>query len=111
MTAYYAMTYLYQNDVEYRCSWDLCCDIKGEPTDEELIAHLWDMLSENYESTWNTFDDDLVVNLHGLSPKEFARELVLNFESAQERGLVSDYEINTNWDEVGDGDYDHPCNL
>ena len=111
MTTYYAMTYIYQNDVEFRCSWDPDCDCKENPTDEELICHLSEMLSENCESTWNTFDDDLIVDLHGLTPDQFAHELILNYENALERGLISDYEINTRWDEVDYRDYDHPCNL
>ena len=110
MTNYYAMTYIYQDDVEFRCSWDLGCESQGHPTDDELIAHLAQMLSENYEDTWNTFDDELVVNLRGLSPDDFARELVLNYENAV-KDLVNSWEFCTNWVVVDPDDYDHPCDL
>ena len=110
MTNYYAMTYIYQDDVEFRCSWDLGCESVGDPTDDELIAHLHQMLSENCEDTWNTFDDELVVDLRGLSTEHFARQLVLNNEDACKH-LVTSWEFCTNWDEVDPDDYDHPCNL
>ena len=110
MTNYYAMTYIYQDDVEFRCSWDLGCESVGDPTDDELIAHLDQMLRENCEDTWNTFDDELVVDLRGLSTEHFARQLVLNNQDACKH-LVTSWEFCTNWDEVDPDDYDHPCNL
>ena len=109
MTTYYATTYLYQNDQEFQCTWDLTAT-KENPTNEETISHLAAMLSENCEDTWNSFDDALLVDLCGLSPLEFAQEIVLNEKSASERfGLT--WTISTRWEEVDPDNWEHPCNL
>jgi len=111
MTAYYATTRFYQNNQEFQCSWDLTAT-KQDPTAEETIEHLSAILSENHAETWNLDDDDScqsTLNLHGLSPEDFARELVQNEVESQKRFGVN-WEISTKWDEV-DSDFDHPCNV
>lgn len=113
MNSYYATTRFYQNDTEFRCSWDLTAT-QGDPTEEETIEHLAAMLSDNYPETWNLDEDDQtfpsVLNLHGLSPKEFARKLVLNEEESQKRLGVT-WEISTRWQEVDPDNWEHPCNI
>jgi len=128
MTSYYATTYFYQDDQEFRCAWDLTAT-KDNPTDEETISHLAAMLKENYPETWALDEDDedededegedegededslpSTLNLFGLSPNEFAREIVLNEESAAERfGLT--WTISTRWEEVDPDNWENPCNL
>jgi len=105
------MTRFYQNDQEFQCSWDLNAT-KGSPSDEETIQHLAAMLSENFAETWNLDDDSYqsTLNLHGLSPEDFARELVLNEVESQERFGVT-WQISTKWDEVDPDNWEHPCNL
>ena len=127
MTSYYTTTYFCQDDQEFRVSWDLTAT-KDNPTDEETIAHLTRILEENEPDTWgfeyeededDEDDDDededdtslpSTLNLFGLSPKEFAREIVLNKESAAERFGVT-WTISTRWEEVNPDNWEHPCNL
>ena len=112
MTSYYATTRFYQNDQEFQCTWDLNAT-KCAPTDEETIQHLAAMLSENFADTWNLDEDEspqYTLNLHGLSPKDFACELVLNEVESQARFGVN-WEISTQWDAVDPDNYEHPCNL
>lgn len=120
MTSYYCTTYLYQNGVEFRCSWDITAT-KEDPTSEETINHLAAMLDENHPETWNLVDDceddedagdsePTTINLNGLSPQEFARELVLNERQAEERYGVT-WVISTNWVEAIPDCWEHPCNL
>lgn len=114
MTTFYATTRFYQNDQEFQCSWDLTAT-KQDPTAEETIQHLAAMLSENFPETWG-FDEDedevtqTSLNLHGLSPKDFARQLVLNENESQQRFGVT-WEISTRWEEVDPDNWEHPCNL
>jgi hypothetical protein len=122
MTAYYAATYFQQNDQEFRCTWDLTAT-KDNPTDQETISHLAAMLEDNYPETWALEEDcededededdnslPSTLNLFGLSPNEFAREIVLNEESAAERFGLS-WTISTRWEEVDPDNWEHPCNL
>ena len=113
MTAYYATTRFYQNDQEFQCSWDLNAT-KGAPTDEETIQHLAAMLSENYPDTWDLDEDDdssqTILDLHGLSPQDFARALVLNEKDAVALYGVT-WVISTLWKEVDPDNWEHPCNL
>lgn len=112
MTSYYAMTCIYQHDTEFRCSWNLTAT-KANPTAEEAIDHLEAIFHENVSDTWN-LDDDIssqaTLNLHGLSPEDFARELVLNEKQSKIRYGV-DWVIQTNWEEVDLDNWDHPCNI
>ena len=123
MTSYYCTTCFYQNDIEFRCSWDLSAT-KGEPTSEETINHLAAMLDENYPETWNLLEEDeeddeeqdqedsalTTLNLYGLSPQEFAQELVLHEKRAEERYGVT-WVVSTNWEEADPDYWEHPCNL
>lgn len=116
MTSYYATTCFYQNETEFRCTWDLTAT-KENPTEEETIDHLAAMLSENDPDTWNLDEDEdedevsqTTLNLHGLSPQEFARELVLNEDEAAQRFGVT-WVISTRWEEVDPDNWEHPCNL
>ena len=113
MTAFYATTYLYQNDQEFRCTWDLNVT-KHDPSADETIQHLAAMLSENFAGTWNLDEDNetcqFALDLHGLSPEEFSRELVLNEVESRERFGVT-WEISTQWEAVDPSNYEHPCNL
>jgi len=115
MTTYYATTRFYQNDQEFLCSWDLNAT-KNAPTDEETIQHLAKILTENDAETWNLDEDNededypLTLDLHGLSPKDFALELVLNEKESQDH-LGVFWEISTKWDEVDPDNWEHPCNL
>lgn len=117
MTAYYATTRFYQNDQEFQCCWDLTAT-KGDPTAEETIEHLSAMLDENFPETWG-FDEDeededevsqTTLNLHGLSPQDFARALVLNEKDAEALYGVT-WVISTLWKEVDPDNWEHPCNL
>lgn len=118
MTSYYCTTYFNQNDVEFRCTWDLTAT-KEEPTSEEIIHHLAAMLGENHSETWNLHEEEededckpshFTVDLYGLTPEDFAKELVLNEREAEQNfGLT--YIISTRWQEVCDEAYEHPCNL
>jgi hypothetical protein len=114
MSVYYAATYFHQNDQEFRCTWDLTAT-KENPTDDETIRHLAAMLEENDPETWALDEDDeddalpCRIDLFGLSPLEFAREIVLNEKSAAQRfGLT--WTISTRWEEVDPDNWDHPCN-
>jgi len=117
MTVYYSTTRFYQNDQEFQCSWDLNAT-KGAPSDEETIQHLAAMLSENFAETWNLDEDDeyadqpsqTTLNLHGLSPQDFARVLVLNEKDAESLYGVT-WVISTLWKEVDPDNWEHPCNL
>jgi len=115
MTTYYATTRFYQNDQEFLCSWDLNAT-KDAPTDEETIQHLTKILTENDAETWNLDEDNedenypLTLDLHGLSPKDFALELVLNEKESQDH-LGVFWEISTKWDEVDPDNWEHPFNL
>jgi hypothetical protein len=122
MTTYYASTYFYQNDQEFQVDWDLTAT-KDDPTEEETISHLAAILEENWEETWGLEDDGdededddeegslpSTLNLFGLSPKEFARQLVLNTQEAEERFGVT-WTISTRWEEVDSDNWEHPCNL
>jgi hypothetical protein len=117
MTSFYCNTRFYQNEIEYCCSWDLTAT-KGDPTEEETIEHLAAILSENDPATWNLEEDEdeddypstPILNLHGLSPENFARELVLNEKESQNRFGVT-WEIWTRWEEVDPDNWEHPCNL
>ena len=130
MTSFYATTYFYQNDQEFRCTWDLTAT-KEDLTIEETIHHLASMFQENYPETWNLDEEgdededededeheddeesDLhmhnTLHLHGLSPEEFARELVLRQEQSADRFGVT-WEISTRWDEVDPDNWEHPSN-
>lgn len=119
MTSFYCTTYFYQNDEEFRCTWDLTAT-KEEPTTEETINHLAAILSENYPDTWNTDEDECegeddyssssVLNLHSLSPEDFAKELVMK-ENESKNHLGVTWEICTRWEEVDPDNWEHPCNL
>ena len=121
MIAYYAATYFYQNDQEFRCTWDLVAT-KDHPTEEETICHLASMLEENCPDTWSLHEDededededsDLLpkrIDLYGLSPQEFARHLVLNIDDAEER-FGATWMISTLWVEVSPSNEYFPCNL
>lgn len=113
MTAFYATTYFYQNNQEFRCTWDLYAT-KHDPSADETIQHLTAMLSENFADTWNLDEDNdsyqFALDLHGLSPEEFSRELVLNEVESQGRFGVT-WKITTEWEAVDSENYEHPCNL
>ncbi len=121
MTSFYATTLFHQNDQEFRCTWDLTAT-KGNPSQEEIIHHLAAMLEENFPETWNldeeSDDEDAdedsqaqtTLNLHGVSPEDFARELVLNEAQAAEH-FGTTWLISTKWEEVDSENWDHPCNV
>jgi hypothetical protein len=117
MTTFYAATYFHQNTQEFRCTWDLTAT-KEDPREDETIRHLAAMLEENDPETWALDDDEedddhslpCRIDLFGLSPIEFASEIVKNEKSAAERfGLT--WTISTCWEEVDPDNWDHPCNL
>lgn len=75
------------------------------------------MLHENDPDTWSLDEDEdeygslpTTLNLFGLSPEDFARQLVYHSEEANQRFGVS-WEISTKWDEVDPDNWEHPCNL
>ena len=117
MIPYYAATYFYQNDQEFRCTWDLVAT-KDHPTEEETICHLASMLEENCPDTWALLEDededsDLLpkrIDLYGLSPQEFARQLVLNIDDAEER-FVTTWTISTQLIEVSPSNEYFLCHL
>ena len=131
MTTYYATTRFYQNGVEFQCSFDLNVASNGNPTDEETISHLASILNENVPETWGVDDEDecdedecdedcddedededaqATLDLQGISPEQFARELVLSEEQSAERYGVT-WAISTNWAVVDAENWEHPCNL
>jgi hypothetical protein len=126
MTTYYATTRFYQNGVEFQCSFDLNVASNWNPTDEETISHLASILNENVPETWGFDDEDecdedcddedededaqATLDLQGISPEQFARELVLSEEQSAERYGVT-WAISTNWDVVDAENWEHPCNL
>tara|TARA_B100000959_G_C14865471_1_gene576059 strand:+ start:687 stop:1076 length:390 start_codon:yes stop_codon:yes gene_type:complete len=77
----------------------------------DLKEHLFQLLEENYEETWER-DDDGVVKLYGLDPHEFANGLVeFRDEWADPKG-----KYKTTWTlSVGESidvdNWEHPCNL
>jgi hypothetical protein len=116
MTTFYATTRFFQNDQQFECTWDLNVT-KEDPSEKETITHLASILKENmdHEATWGLEEDDssclpLAIDLHGLSPEEFARELVMNTQEA-EQNLGVTWEISTRWEEVDPDNWEHPCNL
>ena len=132
MTTYYATTRFYQNGVEFQCSFDFNVASNVNPTDEEIISHLASILNENVPETWGFDDEDecdedcededededddeaeftqATLDLQGISPEQFARELVLSEEQSAERYGVT-WAISTNWAVVDAENWEHPCNL
>jgi len=111
MTTFYAATRFCQDGNEFKCTWDLSAT-KGCPTDDDTINHLTSILEENCEDTWGRDEDEEVqeLNLYGLSPEAFARELVLN-EAKSAESFGTTWEISTKWVEVDAENWEHPCNL
>ena len=55
-------------------------------------------------------DAQATLDLQGISPEQFARELVLSEEQSAERYGVT-WAISTNWAVVDAENWEHPCNL
>ena len=110
MTAYYATTRFYQNVQEFECTWDLSATPES-PSKEEAITHLSIILEENYAEIWGRDEEEIqALDLHGLSPVELARELVLNEKESTNRYGVT-WEISTRWEETDPDNWEHPGNL
>jgi hypothetical protein len=110
MTNYYAKTEFFQNSEEFVCSWDLEAT-KNYPTVEETITHLSYILQENNPGTWEREEEEIqVLDLHGFTPDEFARMLVLEEEEVATL-YATTWIVNTKWAEVDDENWEHPCNL
>ena len=123
MIAYYATTRFYQDDQEFECTWDLNAT-KENPTAEETIRHFAAIFEENFPETWNLdeVEEDgdneeeednstpTPLNLYGLSPEDFARELVLNETESKTRYGIT-WAISTRWEQVDTDCWEHPCNL
>ena len=110
MTNYYAKTEFSQNAEEFVCSWDLEAT-KNYPTVEETIAHLSYILQENTPGTWEREEEEIqVLDLHGFTPDEFARMLVLE-EEVVATLYATTWIVITKWAEVDDENWEHPCNL
>ena len=97
---------------EFKCDYDLEAIfpkstnifLAQEQYNQEAIAHLTYLLEEQ------DFDNELEVNLFGLTPEEFAKELVLKEKECVEKyGTI--WSIDTEFEEADQVDWEHPCNL
>ena len=76
MKSYYCSFEIVQSGNSFRCDLPYKSSKKGHVL-EEVISHFESILS-------NSINDGLI-NMHGMSAKEFARELVINEASAVEK--------------------------
>jgi len=125
MTIFYATTRFFQDDQEFECTWDLNAT-KENPTEEETIRHFAEMFEENFPETWNLDEvendedneeeednDDSTptsLNLFGLSPYDFATELVLHETESKSRFGIT-WAVSTRWEQVDADCWEHPCDL
>jgi hypothetical protein len=111
---YYCKTYVTQDGNYSSSHQDFGFDGE-EPTREELIGHLDDVLGgsnlENDNGNWEEKGEDewYEPNLFGMTSYEFATYLFDNEEEAKEK-YGTEWEVCTNLDLV-DEEWNHPCNL
>ena len=91
---FYAKVEFIQNDITFFADNNLNLADPSAPTDEETIQHLADALDACYDDA----DEGNTLDLNGMTPEQFATELVRNEEGMKAQG--TEWSIYTKFQEV-----------
>ncbi len=101
---YVAKTSFYYNDEEFRNCW--CFTTSADPTcvpNEEVIQHIFSVIENNDEDTWEDENDEPLPIPKGLTAYQFAQALVNDEEGSEEKyGVSLDFRVGDEWSDDPD---------
>jgi hypothetical protein len=102
MNAYYARLTLVENGVEYRSQHDLVTTIPNAPQTADLVEYIVTGITDTLE---DSDGDRPTIDLSGLTPSQFAADLITNEDEWASRGI--EWDITTEFQPV-DEQWDNP---
>ena len=102
MNSYYARLTLVENGVEYRSQHDLVTAIPNAPQTAELVDYIVTGITDTLEDAEGTRP---AIDLRGLTPSQFAADLIANEDRWASEGV--EWDITTNFQQV-DAEWDNP---